>query len=240
MAPICSGTAKTARTPSSTAAGANISQRRIRTVARSGSRTISPVSAASTPGPCPRVNCKSSRRALGSSVRQTTSLPPRGASTLTASPVTSSSCAHILAGTPARPREPSRDSAVIIPAMPVLTMAARPFLRRPAAVRDRAGRPSSWAVRAGPGEQGQNVADRRLLAGRFPHREMRLDLVAVPAALFLLDDVAGLSKVSDDSVSASLGNADAGRDVAQPHARVVCYAQQHPGVVGKKTPAVHT
>jgi hypothetical protein len=43
--------------------------------------------------------------------------------------------------------------------------------------------------------------------------------VAVAAAVLLLDDVAGLGQVGDDAVGAALGDAQAGRDVAQPRSR---------------------
>jgi hypothetical protein len=75
--------------------------------------------------------------------------------------------------------------------------------------------------------------------GGLGQREMRLDLVAVAAAVFLLDDVSGRGQVGDDAVRAALGNAQAGRDVPQPRARVAGDAQQHPGVVGEETPALH-
>ena len=68
---------------------------------------------------------------------------------------------------------------------------------------------------------------------------MRLDLVAVAAAVLLLHDVPGLSQIGDDTVGAALGDAHPGRDVAQPHARVVGDAQQHPGMVGQETPPLH-
>jgi hypothetical protein len=55
----------------------------------------------------------------------------------------------------------------------------------------------------------------------------------------LLDDVAGCGQVGDDAVGAALGDAQAGREVAQPHARVVGDAQQHPGVVGQEAPVRH-
>jgi hypothetical protein len=63
--------------------------------------------------------------------------------------------------------------------------------------------------------------------------------VAVAAAIFLLDHIVGFGQVGDDAVRAALGDAHVGRDVTQPHARVVCDAQQHPGVAGQETPARH-
>ena len=57
------------------------------------------------------------------------------------------------------------------------------------------------------------------------------------AAVLLLDEVAGCGQVGDDAVGAALGDAQAGGDVAQARARVVCDAHQHPGVASQETPA---
>ena len=43
------------------------------------------------------------------------------------------------------------------------------------------------------------------------------DLVAVAAAVFQLDDAAGLGQVGDDAVGAAFGDAQAGRDAGQAH-----------------------
>jgi len=80
--------------------------------------------------------------------------------------------------------------------------------------------PGQLQSRAGAREPGQDAADGGLLAGGFGQREVRLDLVAVAAAVFLLRRVAGCGQVGDDAVGAALGAARAGRDVAEPHARV--------------------
>ncbi len=72
-----------------------------------------------------------------------------------------------------------------------------------------------------------------------PRRPRPQPLVAVAAAVFLLRRVAGCGQVGDDAVGAALGAARAGRDVAEPHARVAGDAQQHPGVAGPDTPARH-
>jgi hypothetical protein len=66
-----------------------------------------------------------------------------------------------------------------------------------------------------------------------------LDLVAVAAAVFLLDDVPGCDQVGHDAVGAALGDVQAGRDIAQPGARVAGDAQQDPGVIGQEAPARH-
>jgi len=44
----------------------------------------------------------------------------------------------------------------------------------------------------------QDLTDGGLLAGWFGQREMRLDLVPVAAAVFLLDDVSGYGPDDDD------------------------------------------
>src|SRR6266704_1847041 len=74
---------------------------------------------------------------------------------------------------------------------------------------------------------------------RSAKRQVGLDLVAVAAAVLVLDDVPGPGEIGDDAVSGALGDARPGRDVAQPHARVAGDAQQHPGVVGQETPVRH-
>ncbi len=76
------------------------------------------------------------------------------------------------------------------------------------------------------------------LAGSGSGRS-RLDLVAVAAAVLVLDDIPGCGQVGDDPVSAALGDAQAGRDVAQPDAGVAGDAQQHPAVAGEEVPALH-
>ena len=79
--------------------------------------------------------------------------------------------------------------------------------------------PCQLKSRAGAREQGQDVADGGFLAGGFGQREVRLDLVAVAAAVFLLRHVAGCGQVGDDAVGAAPGAARAGprcRGAARP------------------------
>ena len=99
--------------------------------------------------------------------------------------------------------------------------------------------PGQLRSRAGARGEGEDVADGRFLAGRFGQRQVRLDLVAVAAAVFLFHHIAGFGEVGDDAVGAALGDAQAGRDVAQSRARVMGDVQQHPGVAGQETPARH-
>jgi hypothetical protein len=122
--------------------------------------------------------------------------------------------------------------------------AARPPVRRAG----RPCRPPSWPGsrgrlsgrgRVGAGQEGQDFADGAFPAGGVWQREVRLDVVAVAAAVLLLDHVAGLDQVGDDAEGAALGNVQAGRDVAQAHPGVMSDAQQNPGVVGQERPARH-
>jgi len=86
-------------------------------------------------------------------------------------------------------------------------------------------------------QDGQDVADGRFLAGWFWQREVRLDLIAVVAAVFLRDDVSGRSQVRDDAVCAALGGAQGGSDVPQPRTGVLGDTQQDPAVIGQEVPA---
>ena len=83
-------------------------------------------------------------------------------------------------------------------------------------------------------EQGEDLADGGSPGAGLGHRQAGLDPVAVAAAVLLPDHVAGLGEIGDDAVGAALGDAQAGRDVTQPRARVVREAQQHPGVLVRK------
>ena len=95
----------------------------------------------------------------------------------------------------------------------------------------------SYSAGVGAGKKGQDFADGALVPGGFWQRQVRLDLVAVAAAVFLFEHVAGLGQVGDDAVGAAFGDVQADRDVAQAHPRVVCDAEQDPGVVGQEGPA---
>ena len=66
---------------------------------------------------------------------------------------------------------------------------------RSAAVASGWSRPGQLLPRAGARKEGQDLADGGFLAGGFRQREVRLDLVAVAAAVFLLDDVSGCGQV---------------------------------------------
>jgi hypothetical protein len=79
--------------------------------------------------------------------------------------------------------------------------------------------PGQLQSRAGAREQGQDAADGRFLAGGFGPREVRLEMAAVAAAVLLLDHVAGSGQAGDAAAGAALGDAQAGRDVAQLRAR---------------------
>src|SRR5260370_3119001 len=91
-------------------------------------------------------------------------------------------------------------------------------------------------------QQAVKAAKRDLPDGAFPlvwfwQREVRLDVVAVAAAVLLLDHVPGLDQVCDDAEGAAFSDVQAGRDVAQAHPWVMGDAQQDPGVINQEGPA---
>jgi hypothetical protein len=71
-------------------------------------------------------------------------------------------------------------------------------------------------------EEGDDLADGRFPGAGFGHWQVGLDLVAVTAAVSLFHHIARLGEVGDDAVGAALGDVQAGRDVAQSRARIVC------------------
>src|SRR6202453_5244243 len=89
------------------------------------------------------------------------------------------------------------------------------------------------------GQQVQHLADGAFPPVWFWQREMGLDVVAVAAAVFLLDDVAGPGQVGDDAEGAAFADVQGGRDVAQAYARVMSDAEENPGVRGQEGPARH-
>ena len=88
-------------------------------------------------------------------------------------------------------------------------------------------------------EEGEDFADGGFPGAGLGQRQVSLDLVAVAAAVLMRDHIAGLRQVGDDAVGAALGDAQGGRDVAQPCARVAGDVQQDPGVVGQEAPFRH-
>jgi hypothetical protein len=89
------------------------------------------------------------------------------------------------------------------------------------------------------GEKIEDLPDRPLTGGGLGDREVRLDLVAIPPAVLGLDQVAGGGEVGHDPVSSALGDAQAGRNVANAHVGVVGNAEQCPSVVGQEIPSSH-
>jgi hypothetical protein len=69
--------------------------------------------------------------------------------------------------------------------------------------------------------------------------KVRLDVVAVAAAVLLLDHVPGRDQVGDDAEGAAFGNVQAGRDVTQAHPGVMGDEQENPGVISQEGPAGH-
>jgi len=91
----------------------------------------------------------------------------------------------------------------------------------------------------GASQERQDLADSASPAADLWKRQVSLDLVAVAAAILVLDDISGLGEISDDAVGGAITDARPVRDVAQSHARVLGDAQQHPGVVGQEAPVRH-
>jgi hypothetical protein len=109
--------------------------------------------------------------------------------------------------------------------------------------REAAGSPASpfhWRLASGYArEQGKNFPEDLLAGNGLRKRLVRHALIAVTAAVLVLADVAGHCQLSHDAVGASLGDAQAGRDVMQSHPRVVREKQQHTTVVTHEAPAAH-
>src|SRR5690348_15837055 len=86
--------------------------------------------------------------------------------------------------------------------------------------------PPARFARRGPGhvgtrQQREDLADGAFAGGGLRQRDVRLDAVAVAAAVILVAHVPGLDQVSDDAERAAYGNAQAGRAVAQAHPGVM-------------------
>ena len=56
------------------------------------------------------------------------------------------------------------------------------------------------------GEESEDFADGRFLAGWLPQRHVGLDLVAVAAAVFLLHHVPGCGEIGDEAVGAAFSD----------------------------------
>jgi len=89
------------------------------------------------------------------------------------------------------------------------------------------------------GQQVQDLADGAFPPVRFGQREVGLDVIAVAAAVLLLDHVAGLDQVRDDAEGAAFGDVQAVRDVAQAYPGVMGDQQQDPRMGGQERPARH-
>ena len=98
--------------------------------------------------------------------------------------------------------------------------------------------PFRWGLASGCArEQGKDFPEGLLAGNGLRKRLVRHDRVAVAAVIVVLADVAGRCEVGHDAVGASLGDAQAGRDVMQSHPRVVREIQQHTAVVTQEAPA---
>jgi len=66
-----------------------------------------------------------------------------------------------------------------------------------------------------------------------------LNVVAVPATVFALDDVPGFGQVRDDARGAAFGDGEGGRNIAEPHVGITGDAEQRPTMVGQEVPCSH-
>src|SRR4051812_11741676 len=137
MAPTRSGKANTAATPAPRAPAANAGQSRGAVAARSGWRTGRPDCEASTHGPSPRVNWRSSRVSAEPSVAATVPAGPRSVMSARPTPLTGRAPAHCCTsaeGSALPPGEPvqmsERISATRPDVMPTSTLCRRPRNRR--------------------------------------------------------------------------------------------------------------
>ena len=95
-------------------------------------------------------------------------------------------------------------------------------------------------ARARLDEEVEHLADRALTVRRPGQWEVLLDLVAVTTPVPLLDDVPGGGEVGDDAVRAAFGDAERGRDVAEPDSRIVRDRHQRTRMIRQKAPLRHS
>ena len=75
------------------------------------------------------------------------------------------------------------------------------------------------------GEESEDFADGRFLAGGLRQRHVGLDLVAVATAVFVLHHITSFGEIGNDAVGAPLGDAQPVRDVTQPDTGIAGDAQ---------------
>jgi hypothetical protein len=98
--------------------------------------------------------------------------------------------------------------------------------------------PFRWRLATGGArEQGKNFPEGLLAGNGLWKRPVRHGLGAVAAVILVLADVAGRRQVGHDVVGASLGDAQAGRDVMKSHPWVVCEIQQPTAAATHEAPA---
>jgi hypothetical protein len=96
-----------------------------------------------------------------------------------------------------------------------------------------------WRLASGCArEQGKDLPEGLLAGNGLRKRLVRHDRVPVPVVIGVLADAAGRCQVGHDAMGASLGDAQAGRDVTQSHPRVVREKQRHTAVVTHEAPAL--
>jgi hypothetical protein len=87
------------------------------------------------------------------------------------------------------------------------------------------------------GQDFEQLANLPLLDEGMPQGKLRLDLVAVPPALSLAQDVALFDKLGQNPVGGAFSDTYRSGNVAQSDARVMSHAYKDVGVVCQKVPA---
>jgi len=115
---------------------------------------------------------------------------------------------------------------------PLRHVRRRAALIQPVVLRRQGGRSAA-------GEEFEDLTQGSLRRGRLRKRQVRPDLVPVPASLLGFDDVARFGQVADDAVRRPLGDPEVRSHVAQPSARIPSDAQQSTSMVAQEGPTQH-
>jgi len=73
----------------------------------------------------------------------------------------------------------------------------------------------------------------------MPEGKFREELIVIAATVALPAEIAGGDQFGDDALGGTFGDAHLGRDIPEPHARVLCDAQQDMRVIRQKSPFSH-
>jgi hypothetical protein len=77
------------------------------------------------------------------------------------------------------------------------------------------------------------------MIGQFGEGQLTLHLIAVPSAISLLDEIAGIGQIAHNGAYMSLGNAELGGEISQADIWILRDANECPPVVGQEIPTTH-